>query len=522
MKKAWVTLTMTAVLLTGLLPAAHGAQRTQSALNAGYGEGSYVDETGSLWHLGGRELPAGVIEGAGCTAYAFTSLESPAMLVRTDGTLLFFPEGFAGEGVEVMDRVVKAEMDIWGDTGCALDADGVLWGWGANHYGVLSPGGLALHEETGEMVPLLDRVADFSIKRDAMLALREDGTLWSWGYDDFGKLGSGGEGDIFDDQWKAACRETPVQVLDQVARMEMGVNHALAVRTDGALWAWGLCEELIPEGERDGENEYGSRYRTTPLQVMEGVKDVAAGHGTSYIIKTDGSLWTCGSNDFGEAGVGSTKEKVPVPTRIMEGVAEVAAGECFALVKKTGGAIWSFGLNDNGQLGNGYVGDAECILGPCQTVPMQIFPGQAQGDGLAYASTQTVLVNGAPVEFQAYALRDEKGNDTNFVKLRDVAYVLSGTSAQFDVGWDGAVNVLAGRAYTPNGSEMATPFSGDRSYQRGTAATNVNGTPDPMEAIVLTDDGGSGYTYYKLRDLGTALGFEVGWSAETGITIATQ
>ena len=54
MKKAWVTLTMTAVLLTGLLPTAHGAQRTQSVLSAGYGEGSYVDETGSLWHLGGR------------------------------------------------------------------------------------------------------------------------------------------------------------------------------------------------------------------------------------------------------------------------------------------------------------------------------------------------------------------------------------------------------------------------------------------------------------------------------------
>ena len=52
----------------------------------------------------------------------------------------------------------------------------------------------------------------------------------------------------------------------------------------------------------------------------------------------------------------------------------------------------------------------------------------AAGEGTAYASTQTVLVDGSAVIFQAYALKDAYGNDTNYVKLRDVAQILNGTA----------------------------------------------------------------------------------------------
>ena len=146
--------------------------------------------------------------------------------------------------------------------------------------------------------------------------------------------------------------------------------------------------------------------------------------------------------------------------------------------------------------------------------------GAAEG-GTAYASTQAVLVDGSTVTFQAYALKDANGNDTNYVKLRDVAQVLQGTAVQFEVGWNGAVNIETGKSYTSNGSEMKTPFSGNRAYSPATAPTNINGAPAALEAIVLLDDDGGAYTYYKLRDLGTALDFRVDWSAEKGIFIET-
>lgn len=151
----------------------------------------------------------------------------------------------------------------------------------------------------------------------------------------------------------------------------------------------------------------------------------------------------------------------------------------------------------------------------------QHFDRPADSGPVAYASTQTVLLNGKSVEFQAYALKDEKGNDTNYVKLRDLAYILNGTSAQFAVEWDGAVSVLTRQPYTPNGSEMTTPFSGNQLYSRPTAETWVDGWATELDAIVLTDASGGAYTYYKLRDLGEALGFLVDWSDRVGITIAT-
>ncbi len=140
----------------------------------------------------------------------------------------------------------------------------------------------------------------------------------------------------------------------------------------------------------------------------------------------------------------------------------------------------------------------------------------------AYPATQTVELDGKGVEFQCYALKDEAGNPTNYVKLRDLAKLLDGTDAQFDVGWDGAVSVTTDKAYTPNGTELQTPFTGERTYADAAAATKVNGQDAPLSAFVLTDDQGGGYTYYKLRDLGQALGFHVDWSADRGVFIETD
>ncbi len=140
----------------------------------------------------------------------------------------------------------------------------------------------------------------------------------------------------------------------------------------------------------------------------------------------------------------------------------------------------------------------------------------------AYASTQTVEVDGRAVEFQCYALKDAAGNDTNFIKLRDLAQILNGTDARFEVTWDGAVDIRPGRPYTPNGSELSTPYSGNRAYEAAFAETRVNGRAVALDAILLKDDGGNGYTYYKLRDLAQALGFNVGWSAEQGVYVETD
>lgn len=140
----------------------------------------------------------------------------------------------------------------------------------------------------------------------------------------------------------------------------------------------------------------------------------------------------------------------------------------------------------------------------------------------AHASTQLVLVDGKSVEFQAYALLDEQGNPTNYVKMRDLAYVLNGTGAQFEVDWDGGVVVTTKTPYTVRGGEMTTPYEGSQPCTAVEGDTNVDGKPVRLDAFTIYDSQNNGYTYYKLRDLGSVLGFGVDWVDGQGITISTR
>ncbi len=139
-------------------------------------------------------------------------------------------------------------------------------------------------------------------------------------------------------------------------------------------------------------------------------------------------------------------------------------------------------------------------------------PAAGTATATAYASTQTVLVDGKDVTFYAYALKDANGYDTNYIKLRDVADVLSGSAAQFQVDWDGDITITTHTAYTRNGTEMVQNFQGDQTYAVSASPVTVDGAAADMEAITLTDAAGGGYTYFKLRDLGEALGFDVSWT----------
>jgi len=144
--------------------------------------------------------------------------------------------------------------------------------------------------------------------------------------------------------------------------------------------------------------------------------------------------------------------------------------------------------------------------------------------GTAYERTADLEINGKLVKFQCYYLKDENGNGTTYYKIRDLAHVLNGTSAQFDVGWDGSVTLTTGTAYTStNGTEMDAPFSGDKTYEPNASATKIDGVVTDIGSFTLKDDANRGYTYYKLRDLGDALGFTVDWDADRAIaTVKTN
>ena len=123
----------------------------------------------------------------------------------------------------------------------------------------------------------------------------------------------------------------------------------------------------------------------------------------------------------------------------------------------------------------------------------------------ASPTASKVTVNGEAKAFEAYNI-----NSNNYFKLRDIAYVLNGTDASFSVGWDGTANSIAlvkGEAYAPTGSEMKV--SGTKDIKDAVASNSsilIDGVKAALKAYNI-----NGNNYFKLRDLGTALGFNVGW-----------
>ncbi len=155
-------------------------------------------------------------------------------------------------------------------------------------------------------------------------------------------------------------------------------------------------------------------------------------------------------------------------------------------------------------------------------IPLDEQSGVTVIAGIAYASEQVVTVDGRKINFPMYALKDVNGNPTNYIKLRDLACILNGTPGQYNVGWDGTIDLTPHTPYTnQNGGELNNPFSGDRPYSLDVAPIKVNSMVVTMDAFVLTDDNGGQYTYFKLRDLGRSLGFNVGWDDEIGVFVET-
>jgi alpha-tubulin suppressor-like RCC1 family protein len=123
------------------------------------------------------------------------------------------------------------------------------------------------------------------------LAIKPDGTLWSWGYNNYGQLGNGGTGE----QW------SPGQVIgiSNVVAAAGGTSHSLATKADGTVWAWG----------KNSNGQLGdgtTTQRLTPGQVsgLTNVVRIAAGELHSVALKSDGTVWAWGHNGYGSLEMG--------------------------------------------------------------------------------------------------------------------------------------------------------------------------------------------------------------------------
>src|ERR1041384_3913153 len=226
----------------------------------------------------------------------------------------------------------------------ALKADGTVWTWGDNQLGELGNGTTSDRATPGQ-VPGLNNVVAIAAGGAYAGAVRSDGTVWMWGWNLHGQLGDG----------TTTLRPTPVQVvgLSSIVAINLGGNHSLALKSDGTVWAWGLncCGQL-------GDGTTSEQH--APVQVVgpSNVVAIAAGgrqddscneEGHSIALKSDGTMWAWGLNNNGQLGDGTTTCR-SVPVQVKTGVIELDAGwhHTVAIVG-TNGQVWTWGANYVGQ-----------------------------------------------------------------------------------------------------------------------------------------------------------------------------
>ena len=145
--------------------------------------------------------------------------------------------------------------------------------------------------------------------------------------------------------------------------------------------------------------------------------------------------------------------------------------------------------------------------GKCYILQIEVMTSTTTPQAFALTvkpTSATVLVNGQSVAFDAYNI-----NGNNYFKLRDLAYTLSGTVKQFDVGWNGAENAISltsGRPYSAVGGEMSGKGSDSQRATPTNSTIYIDGKEDKFTAYSI-----GGNNYFMLRDIGIAFDFSVSW-----------
>ncbi|MCL1810395.1 MAG: copper amine oxidase N-terminal domain-containing protein, partial [Clostridiales bacterium] len=180
----------------------------------------------------------------------------------------------------------------------------------------------------------------------------------------------------------------------------------------------------------------------------------------------------------------------------------------FGDAQRTFGGIMTFAI--------GGAAAAPPVLEPPMAIPatpsMPQIPAEPQipEENLARPTEATVIVNGQNVNFDAYNV-----NGNNFFKLRDLAYILTGSSKQFDVTWVGEANLIllsSGQAYETVGGEMSAKGQGNKYAAPTSSLILLDGEEVSFSAYNIEDN-----NYFKLRDIGEAFDFGVDWDNDNKI-----
>ena len=137
----------------------------------------------------------------------------------------------------------------------------------------------------------------------------------------------------------------------EIKQIACGYRHTFILKNDGSVWSCGYNSN----GQLGLNNTTDTNtFTKVTTNINNDVKQIACGYEYTYILKNDGSLWSCGKNNYGQLGLGNTTNKstfTQVTTNINNDVKQIACGTYHIFIIKNDGSVWSCGHNTYGQLG---------------------------------------------------------------------------------------------------------------------------------------------------------------------------
>lgn len=222
-----------------------------------------------------------------------------------------------------------------------IKEDGTLWTWGYNKYGQL---GDSTFSDKSTPVKIMDNVSQVVESHNRFMAIKKDGSLWAWGRNEEGAVGDGTKVD----------RSKPAKIMDNVSQVTLEEKFSLAIKKDGTLWIWGN-NELTRFKLNDNE-------KLVPVKIMDNAAKLSSTSTAVMVIKRDCSLWEWGENtkqigDVFEKYSNGTGAWVPYDyyniVKVLDNVSQISQKNGLHIAIKEDASLWAWGNNENGWLGDG-------------------------------------------------------------------------------------------------------------------------------------------------------------------------
>ena len=240
------------------------------------------------------------------TTYVMGDTRSTGLLgLNEDSGHEEWPQAFpAGSG--------RTWKNISVGSGCAMGVkdNGELWAWGKNEHGQLGQNNDTRYSspvQVGTDTTWSGEQLHIACTENNQFALKTDGSMWSWGY-------NGPWGPTLNDNGPTVKRSSPVQCVGGTNWESIGLGCLAGIQKDGTLWAWGinyLGSLGTNQGNQQGGNPGGAWSSARQVGTDTDWKKVMRTSSNMFATKTNDTLWVCGTNQKGALGLNTAGAPAP-------------------------------------------------------------------------------------------------------------------------------------------------------------------------------------------------------------------